>query len=384
MSLPTLAVADEPLLIWIPFVVVFSVAIPLFPGLQKSSNLWLFCLVGAAAYHLQRFTGFVAVLGIAYAFVRSLSALRLRPIRWRWTCIALVSLVLVFTLGRVFDWGRLISLPGARSVALYSLDMWLALRLVTLFWEVGAGIVAAPPLTAFILWTCLPFTLAGPILRYSEFPETICVNRSLWKSSNWWLELVAGAAKLLAGMLLPAEHDVVFHRWPQAHLLRKGVSIFFTAPFSFYLTTAGYFTLMEVLARPAGFKVPSSFNFPIGRQNISEFWMNWNTTVTRVFRDYLFYNRWGLQGYNMYLNVVVLFTLVGLWHAANAYWILWGFMHGLLFCGFLFWRKYGSRLGQIPLRGTPAARATASILTYVSVCLCWYLPSKILQKLGVL
>ena len=117
---------------------------------------------------------------------------------------------------------------------------------------------------------------------------------------------------------------------------------------------------------------------------MSAFWMNWNMTATFVFRDYLFYNRWGRGTYNIYVNTILLFTLVGLWHEANAYWILWGFLHGLLFCCFLLWRKYNQRLGHDPLRGTPLSRTAGRALTYFCVCILWYLPSKILQKAGAL
>ena len=107
-------------------------------------------------------------------------------------------------------------------------------------------------------------------------------------------------------------------------------------------------------------------------------------TATRVFRDYLFFNRWGQRTYNVYFNTILLFTLVGLWHAANGYWILWGFLHGLLFVSYLLWRKFGDRFGNVPLRGTTVSKTAARLLTYFSVCMCWYLPSKILQKLGAI
>ena len=153
-----------------------------------------------------------------------------------------------------------------------------------------------------------------------------------------------------------------------------------TGPLGFYLTYAGFFHLMQVLAVPAGFALPDSFRWPIGRQNVSEFWANWNMTATRVFRDYLFYNRWGGRRHHVFVNVMILFALVGLWHAANAYWLLWGLLHGALFCTYLFWRRYNTRLAFIPLRGTRAARVAAAVLTYVCVCACWYVPSKILQR----
>jgi D-alanyl-lipoteichoic acid acyltransferase DltB (MBOAT superfamily) len=86
----------------------------------------------------------------------------------------------------------------------------------------------------------------------------------------------------------------------------------------------------------------------------------------------------------VYFNTLLLFTLVGLWHDAGAYWILWGLLHGLLFCTFMTWRRYRARIGHLPLQGTWAARRAAQIVTYLCVCACWYLPSKIVQKLGSL
>src|SRR5262249_10317420 len=134
--------------------------------------------------------------------------------------------------------------------------------------------------------------------------------------------------------------------------------------------------------RPAGFTLQPSFNSPVGRENISAFWMNWNMTATFAFRDLLFYNRWGRQTYNIYLNTIVLFTLVGLWHAANAYWILWGLLHGCFFCTFLLWRKLRSRFTDIPFAGSSISNVGARLFTYACVCMAWYLPSKILQKTG--
>jgi D-alanyl-lipoteichoic acid acyltransferase DltB (MBOAT superfamily) len=361
----------------------FAIIISVFSFLQRERYMVLLGVLAAAAYHWQAFTGFVAVTAVAYAAIRWLNQEEATS-RWRWACIGVFVLLIVFTLGRVDHWDRSVASVGPLSIAVYSLDMWLALRLATLFWEIGSGTISAPSFSKYIIWVCLPFTLGGPLLRLSEMSERVCTNRALWTNSAWWLELVLAAAKLVAGLSLTAGQQLLNSRWPQHHFLNNAVSTFFAGPVSFYLTTAGYFHLMEVLGRPAGVKLPPSFNYPLGRENISAFWMNWNMTATSVFRDYLFYNRWGRGTYNVYCNTIVLFTLVGLWHQANAYWILWGFLHGLLFCCFLFWRKYNRRLGYIPLRGTVVSRTAARALSYLSVCILWYLPSKILQKAGMM
>jgi D-alanyl-lipoteichoic acid acyltransferase DltB (MBOAT superfamily) len=375
------AIAGGHLLIGLLVAAALSLAISLVPILQRERGLSLATLLGAAVYHWQAFAGFAAVTGIAFFAVRCLDRQTVPSRRWKWACAGLFALLVVFTLGRIQHWD-LPFVVGSTPIVFYSLDMWLMLRLMTLIWEVGSNTVVAPTFSRYVIWTCLPFTLGGPLLRFSEMPKTIQGNPRLWLSAAWWRETSLAAATLLLGIALGIGQQIMSSHWPHAHLRNSAVLTFVTGPIGFYLTTAGFFRLMEVLGQPAGFKLPASFNYPIGRENISAFWMNWNMTATYVFRDYLFYNRWGRQTYNIYFNTIVLFTLVGLWHAANAYWILWGVLHGLLFCGFLAWRKYRNLLGHIPLSGTAGATLAARLLTYVSVCMCWYLPSKIIQKVS--
>ncbi len=362
----------------------FSLALILVPSFQRSRSAGLLSVLAALAYYWREFVGFILVSAAAYMVVRRLSRAKSPERRWRWACIAIFALAVVFTAGRLQQWDRPWVLPGTGPLILFSLGMWPVLKLGTLFWEVGSGSLAAPSISQYVLWVCLPFTLGGPVLRLSQMPGSLIADRRVWLTAGWWLEAGAATAKLLVGSYLGVGHHYLTVHWPQAHLFNNAVSLFLTGPLGFYLTAAGYFHWMEILGRPAGVKIPPSFNYPIGRENISAFWMNWNMTATYVFRDYLFYNRWGRQTYNIYFNTIFLFTLVGLWHAANAYWILWGFLHGLLFVTFLLWRKFSPRLGSMPLRGTPVSKTAARALTYFCVCMAWYLPSKILQRLGAI
>ncbi len=361
---------------------VFSLLFVAIPGLQRIKCRWLLTLLAAASYYWREFLGFLLVSAIGYMVVYWLSRETSPARRWRWACVSMFALASVFTCGRMAQWDRPLVFPIAGPMVLYSLGMWPALKLVTLFWEVGSNSVAAPSLSQYVIWTCLPFTLGGPVLRWSQMPSTLFADRGVLISAAWWRGAGAATAKLMVGVFLGLGQHSLTSRWPNAHLLNNAVATFLTGPIGFYLITAGYFHWMQLLGLPCGIKLPESFNFPIGRENISAFWMNWNMTATYVFRDYIFYNRWGRRTYNVYFNVILLFTLVGLWHAANGYWILWGFLHGLLFVGYLLWRKYGHRFANLPLRGTVVSRTAARVLTYFSVCMCWYLPSKIIQKLA--
>jgi D-alanyl-lipoteichoic acid acyltransferase DltB (MBOAT superfamily) len=358
----------------------FTLVLVAIPALTQIRGFWLLPLLAAIAYYRHEFVGFALVSGLSYLAVYCLARVK-PPHRWRWGCFAILLLGVVFTWGRIGHWDRPVALPGIGPLVVYSLGMWPVLKLVTLFWEVGSGSITAPSPTQYLIWVCLPFTLGGPILRWSQMPIALIAERKLLRTAGWWLEAAAASVKLLVGVLLGVGQSFLSSHW-HSHWGNNAVGMFLSAPMGFYLTSAGYFHWMELLARPCGLKVPPSYNSPVGRENISAFWMNWNMTATFVFRDYLFFNRWGRRNYNVYFNTILLFTLVGLWHAANPYWILWGFLHGLLFCSFLLWRKYGQRFENIPLRGTLASRTAARVFTYFTVCMCWYLPSKIIQQLG--
>ncbi len=360
----------------------FTLALVAFPGMARTRGLWLLCLLAAACYYWREFLGFVLVSGLAYLAVRWLAKETAPARRWHWACFLIIAVAVIFTCGRIEHWDRTWAFPLTGPLALYSLGMWPTMKLVTLFWEVGSGSMAAPSLSQYAVWTCLPLTLGGPVLRWSQMPGGLVTRPGVFKSAGWWRGAAAATVKMIVGASLSPAHKLLAGHW-HSHFGNNAITTFITSAFSVYLLTAGYFQWMELLGTPCGIKLPESFNSPIGRENISAFWMNWNMTATFVFRDYLFYNRWGRSTYNIYFNTIVLFTLVGLWHDANAYWILWGFLHGLLFVTFLLWRKFGQGW-NIPLRGTLASQLGARALTYFCVCMCWYLPSKILQKVAAL
>ncbi len=351
----------------------------------RRESLWVIGLPAALIYFGAAFPGFILVIGLAYLVARRLGRIVDPASRWRWTLVALVLVVVLFAAGRLGHWDQQpIHLRETRPLMLWTLDMWLVLRLVTLFWEVGSGAVRIPSVRAYVGWIALPMTLGGPLLRYSELPAAFETQPSAWRSIAWWKDLMVGTAQLLGGTALGTLPEFIAGHWPEARLLRGVVLVFLSGPVGFYLTFAGYCQLLQTLARPAGLAIPDSFNWPFGRENISAFWANWNMTATRVFRDYLFYNRWGLRGYNAYVNTLILFGLVGLWHSANAYWVSWGLLHGIMFSGFLAWRRWKlAHQGHGAHAPGMLADLLARTATYVCVCAAWYLPSKVLRLLGV-
>ena len=300
--------------------------------------------------------------------------------RWTWSCAAMFAVLLIYAgaaLGMIR--GAPIGLFGI-SFVLPTHDMWLLIRTVSFLWESGAGRIKENRFVPYATWIVLPFTISGPMLRHGEFrgqyPKSAESQvAGLLRNREWWMRLSLAVVQILLGVALGYLSETINAsgaRWT------KTIVIFGTGPWGFLLGAGGVFHLMECLARLWGIELPPSFNRPFGQRNIAEFWNRWNMTVTRVCRDYLFYNRWGFKRANIYVNTMLVFFAVGLWHDMNLYWGSWGILHGIGFCIYLWYRTHKEQFAFASSLGSPRARTIASAGgTYVFVCLCWYVATKI-------
>ncbi|HNK86254.1 MAG TPA: MBOAT family O-acyltransferase, partial [Flavobacteriales bacterium] len=64
--------------------------------------------------------------------------------------------------------------------------------------------------------------------------------------------------------------------------------------------------------------------------SIREFWKRWHISLTNFFRDYVYIPLGGNRGgpVRTYLNLLIIFTLTGLWHGASWNFVVWGLIHG--------------------------------------------------------
>ena len=69
---------------------------------------------------------------------------------------------------------------------------------------------------------------------------------------------------------------------------------------------------------------------PFLSANITEFWRRWHISLSTWFRDYIFIPLGGNRGSVLRgsMNVLITFTLCGLWHGANWTFVVWGALNG--------------------------------------------------------
>ena len=98
-----------------------------------------------------------------------------------------------------------------------------------------------------------------------------------------------------------------------------------------YCDFSSYSIIAIGASKVMGFEVMENFVVPYMAGTVTEFWRRWHISLSSWFRDYLYIPLGGNRKGKLrkYINVLITFTLSGLWHGANLTFIFWGFLHGI-------------------------------------------------------
>jgi D-alanyl-lipoteichoic acid acyltransferase DltB (MBOAT superfamily) len=106
-------------------------------------------------------------------------------------------------------------------------------------------------------------------------------------------------------------------------------TVFFA--FQIYCDFSGYSDIAIGAAKVMGFDLMTNFAKPYFSKSVSEFWRRWHISLSTWFRDYVYVPLGGsrVSPLRWCLNVLVTFTISGLWHGANWTFIVWGALNGM-------------------------------------------------------
>lgn len=182
--------------------------------------------------------------------------------------------------------------------------------------------------------TLFPQLIAGPIVRYSEIHEQLHNRKE--KASQF----VEGIERFIIGlgkkMILANSFGIIGETafdMPVSEL-STGFAWLGAVAFTFqiFFDFSGYSDMAIGLGKMFGFDFPENFNYPYIARSIREFWHRWHISLSTWFRDYLYFplggNRKGAV--RSYLNLILVFGLVGFWHGANWNMIYFGLFHGII------------------------------------------------------
>ena len=94
---------------------------------------------------------------------------------------------------------------------------------------------------------------------------------------------------------------------------------------------SGYSDIAIGSARCMGYNLMTNFDRPYLATSIGEFWRRWHISLSTWFRDYVYIPLGGSRvgKTRWYLNLIIVFTISGIWHGANWTFMIWGLLHGM-------------------------------------------------------
>lgn len=185
----------------------------------------------------------------------------------------------------------------------------------------------------YLFFMFFPQLIAGPILRAREFLPQFKLNTTLNKNFVFlgFIFILTGITK----KVLIADNLSVLIDPVWADPSHYNASSFFMAVNGFcwqiYCDFSGYSDIAIGSAYLLGYQIPRNFQAPFLSVSFQELWKNWHTSLSNWLKDYLYVSLGGNKNgtAQMYLYLLITFTLGGLWHGASFTYILWGFLCGV-------------------------------------------------------
>jgi alginate O-acetyltransferase complex protein AlgI len=177
--------------------------------------------------------------------------------------------------------------------------------------------------------------VAGPIERASNLLPQVQKTRDFdtARAKDGLRQMLWGFfKKVVIADNLAAPVDGIYSHYGNADGLTLLVGTFFFA-MQIYCDFSGYSDMAIGTGRLFGLDLMRNFAYPYFSRDIAEFWRRWHISLSTWFRDYVFFPLgWLRRGKALGVrNVVLTFTLSGLWHGADWTFISWGFLNGLYF-----------------------------------------------------
>lgn len=225
------------------------------------------------------------------------------------------------------------------------------------------------PLYYALYLSFFPQLVAGPIERAGDLlPQLKTLDRT--PSGNEKLEglslMVRGYfKKVVIADSIAALVDTVFSmEHPAGFTVLLGAILF---SFQIYGDFSGYTDIARGSSLLLGIRLMENFRMPYLSTSVSSFYRRWHISLNRWFRDYVYTPLGGSRrGKARHLvNILLVFSLSGLWHGSGLHYLFWGLSSGLLICLEILTGTGKEQEMRMPVR------TVRTILTFLLVSLCW-------------
>lgn len=178
-----------------------------------------------------------------------------------------------------------------------------------------------------------PKLVSGPIVLWKDFKPQLNGRRTKLE------EIAEGVDRIIVGLAKKAIIADTFGA--RIALINTGIGVSgvdtptlwlraFLYFFQLYFDFAGYSDVAIGVSRIFGFRLKENFDYPYLSGSITEFWRRWHVSLGTWFREYVYIPLGGNRRGNVYIHLLIVFLLTGIWHGAGWQFLVWGVIHG--FC----------------------------------------------------
>lgn len=177
-----------------------------------------------------------------------------------------------------------------------------------------------------------PAILSGPIPCGRELlPQFKYRHNFCWESlQKGLLRFVFGAMKKM--VIAESMVIVVNTAYAAPDSFTGGQWLFAVIVYSLYIyVDFDSYTDMSIgAAWMLGFSLPENFDAPYAARTVQGFWKRWHMSLTGWFKEYLFFPLGGsrVPKWRVFLNIMIVFAVSGLWHGAAVTFVVWGLLNG--------------------------------------------------------
>lgn len=201
------------------------------------------------------------------------------------------------------------------------------------------------PLHVALYVALFPQLIAGPIVRYVDIEQQITQRQeTLSDFKDGAVRFAVGLCKKIVLSNNAARlADLAFET--ETAQLGPGLAWLGALAYALqiYFDFSGYSDMAIGLGRMFGFRFLENFDYPYVATSVTVFWRKWHISLSSWFRDYVYIPLGGNRKGNVYLHLLIVFFLTGLWHGAQWNFVVWGLWHG----GFLILERLNRKSGRL-------------------------------------
>ncbi|HPV39819.1 MAG TPA: MBOAT family O-acyltransferase [Spirochaetota bacterium] len=118
--------------------------------------------------------------------------------------------------------------------------------------------------------------------------------------------------------------------------------------FQLYNDFSGYIDMANGVALMLNINLPLNFNSPYKATSIQDYWRRFHITLIRFLRDHVYIPLGGSKrgNFRVYLNIVIIFIIAGVWHGTLISYILWGLLSSAAMIIHRIWSRSGMRMNK--------------------------------------